>query len=74
MKIEKLEIKNLHKLYNYYVEFNPDLTFLYGTNGCGKTTILNIIEAIVSGRLIGYGIFNQDNLSLWWQASCNCRL
>ena len=58
MKIEKLEIKNLHKLYNYYVEFNPDLTFLYGTNGCGKTTILNIIEAIVSGRL--YELFAWD--------------
>ena len=51
MKIEKLEIKNLHKLYNYYVEFNPDLTFLYGTNGCGKTTI-------VSGRL--YELFAWD--------------
>ena len=58
MKIEKLKIKNLHKLYNYYVEFNPDLTFLYGTNGCGKTTILNIIEAFVSGRL--YELFAWD--------------
>ena len=58
MIIESLEIKKLHNLYDYNVRFNSDLTFLYGSNGCGKTTILNIIESIVSGRV--YDLFAWD--------------
>lgn len=58
MRIESLEIVKLHNLYDYNVRFNPDLTFLYGSNGCGKTTILNIIEAIISGRI--YDLFNWE--------------
>lgn len=40
MIIKRLEIKNLHGIYNYNVSFNDDLTFIFGENGCGKTTIL----------------------------------
>lgn len=58
MKITSLHIKKLHRHYDYDVEFNRDVTFLYGTNGCGKTTILNITEAIVSGQL--YKMFDYD--------------
>ena len=64
MKIEKLDIKNLHNHYNYHVEFNNDLTFLYGSNGCGKTTILNIIEAIVSGRIYELYALEFDRIRL----------
>ena len=64
MKISVLEINKLHGLYNYHVEFNPDLTFLYGLNGCGKTTVLNIIEAIISGRLYELYAWNFDCIKL----------
>ena len=40
MKLENLVIEKLHGIYNYDVDFNEDITFLYGSNGCGKTTIL----------------------------------
>ncbi|MFK4946531.1 MULTISPECIES: hypothetical protein [Lactococcus] len=39
MKLENLFIEKLHGIYNYDVDFNEDITFLYGSNGCGKTTI-----------------------------------
>ena len=55
MKIDGLEIVKLYNLYDYDVAFNADLTFIYGKNGCGKTTILNILESIVSGRV--YDLF-----------------
>lgn len=58
MIIKKLKIKQLYGIYNYDVSFNSDLTFLYGTNGCGKTTILNIIESIISGRI--YNLFSLE--------------
>lgn len=51
MIIEKIEIYNLHGEYNYKIDFDRKLTFLHGPNGCGKTTILNILASIVTGKL-----------------------
>lgn len=51
MIITNLVINQLYGKYNYSVSFNKDVTFLYGLNGCGKTTVLNIIAAIVSGNV-----------------------
>lgn len=51
VKLLGLSIENLHGSYNYEVSFNHDVTFIYGSNGCGKTTILNITEAIITGQL-----------------------
>ena len=51
MKLQRLIVSKLYGAYNYDVKFNSDITFLYGTNGCGKTTILNITEAIITGML-----------------------
>lgn len=51
MKLTNLKIRHLYGNYDYNVEFNEDVTFIYGENGCGKTTILNIIEAIITGQL-----------------------
>lgn len=56
MKLVCLYIDGLHGCYNYNVKFNLDVTFLYGLNGCGKTTILNITEAIITGQL--FKLFN----------------
>lgn len=58
MRIDKLSIKNLYGIYDYDVSFNEDITFLFGVNGCGKTTILNILTYIVTGQL--YRLFEYD--------------
>ena len=42
MYIKSMTIKKLHKVYNYDLKFNTDVTILYGENGSGKTTILSI--------------------------------
>lgn len=51
MRILGLKVSNLHGHIDYSVRFNDDITFLYGDNGCGKTTILNIITHIITGRV-----------------------
>ncbi len=51
MIIKKIDIEGLHDEHNYSVVFDPKITFLYGSNGCGKTTILNILASIVTGKL-----------------------
>lgn len=56
MKIISLKISKLHGVFDYNVAFNTDVTFIYGLNGCGKTTILNITEAIITGQL--FKLFN----------------
>lgn len=56
MKITNLVIRDLHGCYNYSVDFNEDVTFIYGTNGCGKTTILDITAAIITGSI--YKLFS----------------
>ena len=51
MVIERLKIFKLYGQRNYDVQFDSQLTFLYGANGCGKTTVLNILTAIVTGKI-----------------------
>jgi len=54
--ISNLKVIGLYGNYNYSVNFNKDITLLYGTNGCGKTTILNIITSIITGSI--YKLFS----------------
>lgn len=56
VKISRLTVTKLYRVFDYDVKFNSDVTFIYGENGCGKTTILNITEAIITGQL--YNLFN----------------
>lgn len=57
MKIKSLNIIGLHDHYNYEnITFNSDVTIIYGLNGSGKTTVLNIIENIITGQL--YKLFD----------------
>lgn len=59
VKLLRLQIEKLYGHYNYdNIVFNSDVTFIYGLNGCGKTTILNITEAIITGQI--YKLFNYD--------------
>jgi len=71
MKLKNLYINKLHGVYDYSVDFNSDITFLYGTNGCGKTTILNITEAIITGMLFKLFEYKFETISLTCYATKN---
>jgi len=48
--LERIIIKGLHGIYDYDIELAGDLTFLFGENGVGKTTIFKMLnEACGSG-------------------------
>lgn len=51
MYIKSMTVTRLHKVYNYDIEFNQDITILYGENGSGKTTILSILESLLTARI-----------------------
>lgn len=63
--ITKLQIRGLHGIYDYDVSFNDDLTFIFGENGCGKTTILNIVSSIITGRLYNLFDYYFDEIALY---------
>lgn len=50
MKLKQFTVKGLYNTFDYTIPFFSDVTFLHGVNGCGKTTILNIITDILSGN------------------------
>ena len=67
LKIKRLLIDKLYGNYNYDVSFNEDITFLYGENGCGKTTILNIITKIITGRVYELTEYQFNKIRLDYQ-------
>jgi len=71
MKLIDLTIQKLYGCYNYNVTFNTDVTFIYGANGCGKTTILNITEAIITGQLFKLFDYKFTKIQLAYALSSN---
>lgn len=47
--LESIEIEGLFGKYNYLINFRHDISIWVSENGIGKTTILNIIVAILTG-------------------------
>ncbi|MGX5746206.1 AAA family ATPase [Bacillus toyonensis] len=64
MKIKRLKIEGLFER-NYDIDFYEDITLLYGVNGCGKTTILNILSTIISGDLYNLKRYDFKSLELF---------
>lgn len=64
--IKSLHIKGLYGKYDYDIEFNEDLTFLYGSNGCGKTTILTILDCIMTGEIDNLLSYEFNNIKLYY--------
>ncbi|MDO4810435.1 MAG: AAA family ATPase [Eubacteriales bacterium] len=50
MKITKVEFEKLFGFFDYSIDFHEDITIIHGPNGCGKTTMLKIIDAVFNKR------------------------
>ena len=51
MKLLEITAKNVYGYLNFNIKFNNNLSFLVGGNGSGKTTILRLIQAILTPNL-----------------------
>lgn len=64
MKIREIEINKLHKKINMKINLNKDINLLYGSNGSGKTTTLNILAAILTGEIYKLSIYEFKNIKI----------
>lgn len=69
MKIEGIKIKGLYGS-DYDLLFNDDLSILYGANGSGKTTILEFLSAVCSGKIQNLFSYEFDKIKLFIGDSC----
>jgi predicted ATP-binding protein involved in virulence len=49
--IKVITIEGLFGCFNYIIECKNKITVIYGPNGCGKTTILRMLDAIFNNRV-----------------------
>ena len=48
MKLLEFKADGVHGYLDFDIDFRPDVTFLAGLNGCGKTTALNMVMALLT--------------------------
>lgn len=61
MKIEKLIIKNYKLFKDIAIEMNSDVNIFVGENDSGKTTILEALSIVLTGKLNGGAIITRLN-------------
>lgn len=69
MKIVGFAIKALYGFFDYNVTLNRDLTFIYGENGSGKTTVLNMLDHVVSGEIYKLFKYNFKKIVVYYEKS-----
>ena len=61
MKIEKLIIKNYKTFNDITIQMNDDVNIFLGENDSGKTTILEALSIVLTGKLNGGAIVSRLN-------------
>ncbi len=51
MKIVSLFASNVYGYIDLNISFNDDITFLIGGNGSGKTTVLRLLQAVITPNI-----------------------
>lgn len=51
MRLKSFSATKVHGLFDFDINFNSDVSFLTGGNGCGKTTAIKLIEALFAPSL-----------------------
>lgn len=68
MKLKRICIENLFGIYNYDFELKVDerITIIHAPNGMGKTTILRIVKAVLTGNVFLLGDFDFSLIQLFF--------
>lgn len=64
LRVKKIVAKNVHGYIPINLKFKPKLTFLTGSNGCGKTTALKLLSSILQPNFVLLNKIQFDNIKL----------
>ena len=64
MTINKLVIKNYKLIRDIVIPLNPDINIFVGENDAGKSTILEALSILTSGKLNGFAFERQLKANL----------
>ena len=64
MKLIKFSAENVYGYLKFDITFNNDLSFLVGGNGSGKTTVLKLIQAILTPNLKDIYLIPYEKMAL----------
>lgn len=65
MKIKKLVIKNYKLIRDIVIPLNPDINIFVGENDAGKSTILEALSILTTGKLNGFAFERQLKANLF---------
>ena len=65
MRIQKIVVKNYKLLKDVIIEFNPEINIFVGDNDSGKSTILEVLSILTTGKLNGYAFNRQLKANLF---------
>lgn len=64
MILRHFRAKGLHGFLKFEFDFKPDLTFLTGINGAGKTTVVNAVAGLISPSLSTLAAMRHEEMAL----------
>lgn len=73
MYIKKVLVKNYKSLKNVVIDLNPDVNIFVGSNDAGKSTVLEVLGILTTGKLNGHAfekqliptLFNNDTRTVY---------
>ena len=65
MNIKRIQIQKLYGYLNKDISFNDDISILVGINGSGKTSVLNILNWIITPSLPNLCVTEFKFVKLW---------
>jgi energy-coupling factor transporter ATP-binding protein EcfA2 len=63
-RVDSLEVFQLWGERDLKVEFHPAVSILIGPNGCGKTTVLNLLRYVLTGDMLELAQLKFDRITL----------
>ncbi len=64
MKIIRYKAEKIYGYMDFDIKFNPNLTFVVGINGSGKTTVLRSLSALIAPSLISLAYLDYERIEV----------